>query len=116
MKVTITPVGDISFEVDNVTDALALAKALKNGAGTTKTGSQTVRRASGNSGGPADSITAYATWEYLVKHDVNRRGLGLMQVAKGMRISRAAAATRLCRLVKLGYADRVDVGRYAAKA
>lgn len=121
MKITLNPTtGEMSFEVNSIADALALLQNSANGV-TPKAVeaehddpviSDELKRKADEVG---LSVALYAAWEYLVQNENKRGGCSSMHVARALRISRLAAASRLQHLYQRGFAKRIDRGRYVAR-
>lgn len=142
MKVTINLDGSVSFEVDSAADALALAKAIQNGASAlvekpkpktvaeaTKTADplwdEAKKPVKSKSKRPSKelldmaraagmTVASYVVWEFLVSREDDRRGVSIGEIAHHFHITNAAAGQRLVSLRKDGFCVRVGSGRYKA--
>ena len=56
----------------------------------------------------------YLVWDYLVQHENVDAGITVTAVARHLRITPAAASSRLGHLVEQGFAERISRGRYKA--
>lgn len=110
MKVTINPTtGEAVFDVDTVEQALEIARRAQGG----QVSDELPPRPKPTSTAEL-SEASYAAWDYLVANENVANGVRLAAVARHLKINHGAAGARLSKLVEMGYADRIGVGRYVA--
>jgi hypothetical protein len=110
VKVTVSPDGQVAFDTDDVAQAVAMVKALRNGAAPEPPRSHRKKvRLSEEGESLGDRLGS--AWQYLVDHDVVE-GLGANDLSAGMGITATDAAARFKDLVKKGLAHKVRRGRY----
>jgi hypothetical protein len=113
MKVIVHPDGEVSFETDDVGQALAMVKALRNGASPPKPPARR-EQAAPEEEVPVSAVLAQ-TWEWLVAHDgETETGWRATDVAAALGIQKATATYRLSQLVKKGLAHRLRRAHYRA--
>jgi len=114
MKVTVTPDGEVSFDTDDIVQAVNMIKALRNGA------TSPMRKKRGpykkRSSGPVEEIVPVSpslveTWQWLVDND-KPTGAAIQEIADGLGIKNPAVTFRLNKLIQKGLAHKVRRGYY----
>lgn len=115
-RVTINPTtGEVSFDVDTIDDAVALAQRIKIEPSPSREGEEPPD-------GELSACDSYATaeltgaqyeaWAYLVANENLVHGVTISAVARHLKVNNSTAGARLAKLVSMGYAERVSMGRY----
>lgn len=111
MKVILNLDGSVEFDVDTVEEAVALARTIRNGNGSSPASTPKKRPAPQGDAPPSPlSPQLLATWQYLVDHP---SGVTIPEIAQEYGLKSAAANYRLASLAKLGLAHRIKAGVYA---
>jgi len=114
VKITVTADGEVSFETEDIDQAIAMVARLRNGAKPAATKSHHKKPAPEPEPEPEPEVQVsavlYQTWEWLVAHDrsegtathVIARELGLQVPTTGWRLKKLKAAG-LAHQTKRGY-------------
>lgn len=113
MKVVVSPDGQVSFETDDVEQALAMVNSLRAGAKAAPKKHAHHHHKKKADGGTSLSPALAQTWEWLVAHD-STEGVTTAEVAEGLGLQEPAATWRLNRLLKKELAHRLKRGHYRA--
>jgi hypothetical protein len=120
MKVTVSADGEVSFDTEDVGQAMEMVRALRNGAAPAKP------KKSHHKKKPLSvedrihvdveevplSAPLVKTWQYMVEHG-SSSGVSVGEVARGLNLKDATAGYRLRMLVKKGLAHHTQSGFYA---
>jgi hypothetical protein len=119
MKIIVFPDGEVTFETEDVTQALAMVQGLRNGITAPGSKKSHHKKKSSQPVAPDKKLVpdkklsrqSLATWNWLVAND-RPSGVYVDEIAAGLNISRHAATWRLTNLIDKGLVHRKRRGYY----